>query len=100
MPPIIDQKLLMNECIDKNMIDKDEYPQTAEIEARCVHMLANLWNSPTEENAIGCSTNGSSEAAMLGGMPNGLAACFNHNYIVREDKTSTTSLFYCNFTVW
>ena len=59
---------LMDECMDKNMIDKDEYPQTAEIEARCVHMLADLWNSPQEENAIGCSTNGSSEAAMLGGM--------------------------------
>ena len=38
---------LMDECMDKNMIDKDEYPQTAEIEARCVHMLADLWNSPT-----------------------------------------------------
>ena len=37
---------LMDECVDKNMIDKDEYPQTAEIEARCVHMLADLWNSP------------------------------------------------------
>ncbi|MGI9471359.1 MAG: glutamate decarboxylase [Rubripirellula sp.] len=59
---------LMDECIDKNMIDKDEYPQTAEIEARCVHMLGDLWNSPTEENTLGCSTNGSSEAAMLGGM--------------------------------
>ena len=31
---------------DKNMIDKDEYPQTAEIEARCVSMLAELWLSP------------------------------------------------------
>jgi glutamate decarboxylase len=59
---------LMNECLDKNMIDKDEYPQTAEIEARCVHMLADLWNSPDEANTIGCSTTGSSEAAMLGGM--------------------------------
>ncbi len=59
---------LMDECIDKNMIDKDEYPQTAEIEARCVHMLADLWNSPSAVNTIGCSTNGSSEAAMLGGM--------------------------------
>ena len=29
---------LMDECIDKNMIDKDEYPQTAEIESRCVHI--------------------------------------------------------------
>ncbi|MDA3800284.1 MAG: glutamate decarboxylase [Kiritimatiellae bacterium] len=59
---------LMDECVDKNMIDKDEYPQTAEIEARCVHMLADLWNSPEAENTLGCSTTGSSEAAMLGGM--------------------------------
>ncbi|MCA9068201.1 MAG: glutamate decarboxylase, partial [Planctomycetaceae bacterium] len=59
---------LMDDCIDKNMVDKDEYPQTAEIEARCVHMLADLWNSPVAANTIGCSTTGSSEAAMLGGM--------------------------------
>ena len=59
---------LMDECMDKNMVDKDEYPQTAEIEARCVHMLADLWNSPTAANTGGCSTTGSSEAAMLGGM--------------------------------
>jgi glutamate decarboxylase len=59
---------LMDDCMDKNMVDKDEYPQTAEIEARCVHMLADLWNSPESANTIGCSTTGSSEAAMLGGM--------------------------------
>ena len=59
---------LMDECIDKNMIDKDEYPQTAEIESRCVHMLADLWNSPDAANTQGCSTTGSSEAAMLGGL--------------------------------
>ncbi|QDV25186.1 glutamate decarboxylase [Aureliella helgolandensis] len=59
---------LMDECMDKNMIDKDEYPQTAEIESRCVNMLADLWNSPEAANTIGCSTTGSSEAAMLGGM--------------------------------
>jgi len=59
---------LMDECIDKNMIDKDEYPQTAEIESRCVRMLADLWNSPDAANAQGCSTTGSSEAAMLGGL--------------------------------
>lgn len=59
---------LMDECIDKNMIDKDEYPQTAELEGRCVHMLADLWNSPESVNTLGCSTTGSSEAAMLGGM--------------------------------
>ena len=59
---------LMDECIDKNIVDKDEYPQTAEIEARCVHMLADLWNSPHAADTIGCSTTGSSEAAMLGGL--------------------------------
>ncbi len=59
---------LMDLAIDKNMIDKDEYPQTAEIEARCVHMLADLWHSPDAENTLGTSTTGSSEAAMLGGM--------------------------------
>ena len=37
---------LMAECLDKNMIDKDEYPQTAELEARCVEMLADLWHAP------------------------------------------------------
>ncbi|RPD41363.1 glutamate decarboxylase [Chitinophaga barathri] len=59
---------IMDLTIDKNMIDKDEYPQTAEVERRCVHMLADLWNSPDAANTIGCSTTGSSEAAMLGGL--------------------------------
>ncbi|MBB1200615.1 glutamate decarboxylase [Enterobacteriaceae bacterium 89] len=59
---------LMDLSIDKNMIDKDEYPQTAEIEARCVRMLADLWNSPEAKTTLGCSTIGSSEAAMLGGL--------------------------------
>jgi glutamate decarboxylase len=59
---------LMAETADKNMIDKDEYPQTAAIEARCVNILADLWNSPQHESATGCSTTGSSEAAMLAGM--------------------------------
>jgi glutamate decarboxylase len=58
----------MAETFDKNMIDKDEYPQTAELEMRCVHMLAKLWNSPDPENALGTSTIGSSEACMLGGL--------------------------------
>jgi len=44
---------LMDECIDKNMIDKDEYPQSAEIESRCVHMLADLWNAPDATNTLG-----------------------------------------------
>jgi len=59
---------LMDQSIDKNMIDKDEYPATAEIENACVHMLADLWNSPSAATTIGCSTTGSSEAAMLGGL--------------------------------
>ena len=59
---------LMALAIDKNMVDKDEYPQTAELEERCVHMLADLWNAPDAKNTAGTSTTGSSEAAMLGGM--------------------------------
>ena len=59
---------LMAECVDKNMIDKDEYPQTAELERRCVAILADLWNAPSADQAVGCSTTGSSEACMLAGM--------------------------------
>jgi glutamate decarboxylase len=59
---------LMASCFDKNMIDKDEYPQTAEIERRCVNILADLWHSPVGADTAGCSTTGSSEACMLGGM--------------------------------
>jgi glutamate decarboxylase len=70
---------LMAECFDKNMIDKDEYPQTAELERRCVNILASLWHAPGTGGlpatagragpfATGCSTTGSSEACMLGGM--------------------------------
>ena len=76
---------LMADCFSKNMIDKDEYPQTAELERRCVNILAHLWHahaaSPAaaagdasrddgdaRDSATGCSTTGSSEAAMLGGL--------------------------------
>ena len=59
---------LISETLDKNMIDKDEYPQTAEIEKRCVNILANLWHAPGDGDAVGTSTIGSSEACMLGGM--------------------------------
>ncbi|RDI47291.1 glutamate decarboxylase [Nocardia mexicana] len=59
---------LMNESIDKNIVDKDEYPQTAELERRCVRMLADLWHSPDPATTMGTSTTGSSEAAMLGGL--------------------------------
>jgi glutamate decarboxylase len=59
---------LMSETLDKNMIDKDEYPQTAELESRCVNILADLWHAPECADATGCSTTGSSEACMLAGM--------------------------------
>lgn len=59
---------LMSETFDKNMIDKDEYPQTAELEMRCVNILSDLYHAPSEGQAAGCSTIGSSEAVMLGGM--------------------------------
>ncbi|MFJ7326426.1 MULTISPECIES: glutamate decarboxylase [Streptomyces] len=60
--------VLMGECRDKNMIDKDEYPRTAELERRCVAMLADLWNAPDPATTVGCSTTGSSEACMLAGL--------------------------------
>ena len=59
---------IMDLSISKNMIDKDEYPQSAELEQRCVRMIAHLWNAPKDERPIGCSTIGSSEACMLGGL--------------------------------
>src|SRR6478736_8399110 len=59
---------LYAEAFDKNMIDKDEYPQTALIETRCWRMLADLWNAPDPAAAVGTSTVGSSEACMLGGL--------------------------------
>jgi glutamate decarboxylase len=59
---------LMEECADKNIIDKDEYPQTAELENRCLRILAELWNAPDPALAVGTSTTGSSEGCMLGGL--------------------------------
>jgi len=59
---------MMDDTADKNMIDKDEYPQTAELEARCVNIIAELWHANEGEHATGCSTTGSSEAAMLAGL--------------------------------
>ena len=59
---------LYSESFDKNMIDKDEYHATAEIEDRCWKILARLWHAPDPHAAIGTSTIGSSEACMLGGL--------------------------------
>jgi glutamate decarboxylase len=59
---------LMSETLNKNIVDKDEYPQTSEIEKRCVSILAALWNAPPDGQALGTSTTGSSEACMLAGL--------------------------------
>ena len=59
---------LMAQTADKNMIDKDEYPQTAEIERRCVNIIGSMWHAKGDGDVTGTSTTGSSEAAMLGGL--------------------------------
>jgi glutamate decarboxylase len=59
---------LLADTVDKNIVDRDEYPQTAELERRCINIIARLWNAPDEDGAVGTSTTGSSEAAMLGGL--------------------------------
>ncbi len=59
---------LMSQTLEKNAIDKSEYPRTTEIENRCVNMIADLWNASENEKFMGTSTIGSSEACMLGGM--------------------------------
>ncbi|KXJ96687.1 pyridoxal phosphate-dependent transferase [Microdochium bolleyi] len=60
---------LMTEAFPKNFIDYEEYPQSAEIQNRCVSMIANLFHAPKSDGesdgAIGTSTVGSSEAIML-----------------------------------
>ncbi|KNZ42189.1 glutamate decarboxylase [Acetobacterium bakii] len=59
---------IMSETLEKNAIDKSEYPQTTDLENRCVNMIADLWNAPKDMEFIGTSTVGSSEACMLGGL--------------------------------
>lgn len=59
---------LMAQTMEKNAIDKDEYPMTADLENRCVAMLGDLWHADPSEQPMGTSTVGSSEACMLGGL--------------------------------
>lgn len=59
----------MTESLSKNFIDYEEYPKSAEIQNRCVNMIARLYHAPVEggdEHPMGTSTIGSSEAIMLG----------------------------------
>ena len=57
---------IIAENLHRNFIDHAEYPVSAEIEQRCVRMLADLFNAPGE--TTGCRTQGSSEAIMLGAL--------------------------------
>ncbi|HEX6116749.1 MAG TPA: glutamate decarboxylase [Solirubrobacterales bacterium] len=57
---------LVTENLHRNYIDHAEYPRTAEIEQRCIRMLADLYHAPGE--TTGCRTQGSSEAVMLGAL--------------------------------
>ena len=60
---------LMNEAIGMNYIDQTEYPRVAVMTARCINILANLWNTPEKsESKTGALGIGSSEACMLGGV--------------------------------
>src|SRR5215204_3227736 len=52
--------------LHRNFIDHAEYPRTAEIEQRCIRMLAGLFNAPGA--TVGARTQGSSEAIMLGAL--------------------------------
>ncbi|WP_306310815.1 glutamate decarboxylase [Streptomyces hydrogenans] len=58
---------LIAENLHRNFIDHAEYPISAEIEQRCVRMLADLFHAPGP-TAAGCRTQGSSEAIMLGAL--------------------------------
>ncbi len=57
---------LISDNLHRNFIDHAEYPQTAEIEQRCIRILADLFNAPGE--TTGARTQGSSEAIMLGAL--------------------------------
>jgi glutamate decarboxylase len=57
---------LIADNLHRNFIDHAEYPRTAEVEQRCIRMLADLFHAPGE--TTGARTQGSSEAIMLGAL--------------------------------
>ena len=65
---------LIGETLNKNFVNQEEYPQTTEIQSRCVNILARLFGAPLHHTSVGTSTIGSSEAIHLAG----LAMKWNH----------------------
>src|ERR1700761_919480 len=61
-------RALVDESLDKNIVDRDTSPQATEIEQRCISILADLWHCPEAGRPMGCSTTGSSEAGLLGAL--------------------------------
>ncbi|KAK9828574.1 hypothetical protein WJX72_000821 [[Myrmecia] bisecta] len=73
---------LIEEALNVNFVDMEEYPSSTEIHNRCVNMLANLYHAPKPTDshhpvavktatpllATGTATIGSSEAIMLAGL--------------------------------
>jgi glutamate decarboxylase len=55
-------QMTITENLHRNFIDHAEYPRTAEIERRCIRILADLFNT------TGARCQGSSEAIMLGAL--------------------------------
>ena len=74
---------LIAENLHRNFIDHAEYPQTAEIEQRCIRILANLFHAPGE--TTGARTQGSSEAIMLG------ALSFKWNWRTRREAAGAAT---------
>ncbi len=57
---------LIDETLNKNHIDHEEYPAAELVEEACVHMLGDLFHAPDPADVAGVATIGSSEAIMLG----------------------------------
>lgn len=84
---------LISETLEKNAIDKSEYPQTTEIENRCVAILADLWgHTGSDTEFIGTSTIGSSEACMLGGLVLKFRWCEEIEKLVQAKKIANDPL--------
>lgn len=83
----------MAEALPKNFIDYEEYPQTADIQNRCVSMIARMFNAPTQnddDNAMGTSTVGSSEAIVSSILPSmhpiAEAKCYSDAWHPRHEE--------------